>query len=139
MKRLETRLARLEKHVRCDEENASALAFDSDPTHYRLIVCRPPDESPDAALARWGLTREDVGTVLLSLAPCCDTHSHQPPMLLGNRRSGPATTRQPQSDLGALLQEALAQSEEERERQRKARWERDRETLRRLREQQEPT
>lgn len=112
-----------------EDDPAGAEAFDPHPSHYRLIVCRPPGDSPDAALARWGLVRGDVGTVFLYLAPCFAQHDHRPPMLLRSWRPGTA----PQL-LGheRMLQEALALDETQRVLQQQARWEQDRATLRTL-------
>jgi hypothetical protein len=65
--------------------------------------------------------------VFVYLGPCYQQHPHTEPVLLRSWRTGPPT---PQGDLGARLQAVLGQSEEEREQQRKERWERDREILR---------
>jgi hypothetical protein len=125
MQRIEAQVLEADDPAAGDPDNLGS------PRDYRLIVCRiviPEQEPVEAALARWGLVREDIPAgVFLYLAPCYDRHDHRPPVLLCNRHSGPSKL-----DHGARLQEVLALSEEEREQQRQACWERDRETLRRL-------
>lgn len=127
MQRIETTV----QHER-DAHDASE-AFDPDPAHYRLIVCRvfvPEQEPVEQALGRWGLVRGDIAQgIFVYLAPCYGRHVHRPPLLLCNRPTGPS-----KGDHERLLDAALAQSEDKREQQRQARWEQDRETLRRLKQ-----
>jgi hypothetical protein len=134
VKPFDHRMQRIEaKVLEADDPAAGDTGDDlGSPSDYRLIVCHVPGESVEEALGRWGLQRTDIPAgVFLYLGPCFSAHRHTEPVLLRCWRHGPPRLK-PQGDLDARLQEVLALSEEERERERQARWERDRETLRTL-------
>lgn len=152
MKSLEKRIARLEEHIRRDEEEdeGSGLGTASD---YQLIICREGNDEPqcspayqleseEAALGRWGLTHDDIPAGLwLSLMPCIREHGnghHMQPMLLRFDPSRPATKKE-MADLAQILTQARARSKEEQARWQQERWERERETLRKLKQEQDPT
>ena len=134
MKEYRNRVSRAEREVLEDDDPVAGDTGDDlgSPSDYRLIVCHVPGESVEEALGRWGLQRTDIPAgVFLYLGPCFSAHRHTEPVLLRCWRHGPPRLK-PQGDLGARLQEVLALSEEERERERQARWSRDRDILRTL-------
>jgi hypothetical protein len=132
------------------EDPTGAESFDPDPTHWHLTMCRESNgephispkfalESEASALARVGLRPDDLPAGLrLKLMSCIPTHNggkHRLPWLWCDRPSRPATKRQ-MHDHARLLQEALDRTPEERARLEQERWERDKETLRLLRQTQ---
>jgi hypothetical protein len=134
MTSLEKRIARLEAHIRRNEEDAGGTG---NPSASWLIVWHLPGESEEQALARWDLRRGDLPEGLGLSLVACEMDTQRLPMLVCHRQSGPASKRQI-ATYEQALQEALEWSPEERARQQQAWWARDRERLRQWQAQEAP-